>query len=536
MNFTGFLSYIPSIPFYHLVNSSSAITLVIGGNRLGKGAMAIMDFLLRLFRIHPIPHKNFHDNMQCRVIRFIAETLPSKVEDNESSRNTIYPELIKRLPPELIAKDISAKRPVMVIQDPYSSQHFYIEFSSFSQDTQAQAGVERLYIYMDEIPPYSVFEENYARLITTGGDMIITLTPASGDADWIYELLYEKARHIYRTKPVVDRYLFHGENKSLYELYSDNNDITVVHGATDDNPYIYDLYIKERKDNQTYNDYISSRFYMLDDEITIDVRRYGIFRYVSGRVFQEFTPSIHSINLYNYFPEGTIPDTYRHFRSIDYHESNDWACIWGALSPTNEIFIYDELRISPKTNTIYDICDAIARKSRDYRYSIDLIDPRAQIKSVTTATSPCEDMNRYFYQLKQSCIGKGAYFRSFDTTTTKGRDEIRKRLKNSITCKRPFSNTTIDHPSLRYLPTLWVSHTCKFTIESLRNWAYETWKDRSALLVKDPKEKPQQKFSHFCTALEGAMKENILTIPPSTFIRPPTTKYASPTLFKGVRV
>lgn len=536
MNLSGFLSYIPSVPFYHLVTSPSPITLFIGGNRIGKSASAVMDFMLRLFRIHPIPSKNFTDNMPCRTIRFVSETLPAKVEDNEASRNTQYPELIKRLPPELIVSDITTKRPVITIQDPYSPQHFYIEFSSYSQNTQSQAGVERAYIWIDEIPPYSVFEENYARLVSTGGDMIITLTPASGHADWLYEMLYERARHVYRTKAIVDRYAEKGENKPLYEHKPENPDITVIHGATDDNPYLYEIYKREYPNRDiSYTDYINSRFYLLDSEQSVDIRRYGMFVYVSGRIFREFDISVHTIDINDFFPEG-IPQSYRHFCSIDYHESNDWACVIGCTSPSNEVFIYDELRISPLTNTIYDICYQLAMKFGNYRHVADLIDPRAQIKSVSTTTSPCEDMNRIFHQLKQSGICQGVYFRSFDTTGTRGRDEIRKRLKGSIMCKRPLNNTSALYSTISPIPTIWISRTCKHTIESLRNWSYEIWKSTDMLVTHDPKEKPQQKFSHFCTALEGAMKEPMLTVPytplDSTFSAPHYTH--SPQYFQRV--
>lgn len=511
MQLTGILSYIPSIPFYYLIHSTSPITLFIGGNRIGKTSAVVMDFILRLFRIHPVPFKNFYDNMPCRVVRFISETLPARVEDNQASKNTQYPELIKRLPKELIVSDITTKRPVITIQDPYSPQHIYIEFSSFEQDVQAQSGVERLFVWIDEIPPYSVFEENYARLISTGGDMIISLTPASGYADWIHDILYDRARYIYRTKTVVKRYQEKGENKPLKEYHPDNPNITVIHGATDDNPYLRQLYEKE-KNTETYEEFINSRFYILNDEQTIDIRRYGMFVYVSGRVFKDFTPSVHVINIDSYFPDG-IPPTYRHFRSIDYHESNDWACLWGVITPDNEVFIYDELKISPLSNSLYDICYVIAQKSGNYRYIADLIDPRAQIKSVTTTTSPCEDMNRIFHELKNRGIGTGAYWRSFDTTGTRGRDEIRKRLKGSIICKRPFNNKQPLYGSESLIPTIWFASKCRHTIESIKNWSYEMWKSRDALFEKEPKEKPMQKFSHFCTALEGAMKESMLTSP-----------------------
>ncbi len=510
-----FTSFIPSFQLDRLTNSTSPITVLIGGNRTGKTATAIMDFMLRLFRIHPIPHKNFSDDMPSRIVRFISSVLPSKVEKQDTVRNTQYPELMKRLPNELIVKDITTKNPVLTIKDPFSSQYIFVEFSSFSQSVGNMAGVERAYIWIDECPPYSVYEENSMRLISTGGDMVITLTPADSEAEWIYTMLYERARHIYRSKAVAER--LKQINKSSEALkeqhFPDNPDITVIYTATDDNPYLQGIFEKELEKYRqfqenppysTFEDFITSRFFMLAEDSDVNIRRYGLFSNVSGRVYKDFNPLVHVINPIDYFASTSIPPEWKHFRTIDYHESNDWACLWGAISPANECFIYDELKVSPHSHTLEQIAFLIARKSKQYRYTADLIDPRAQIKSINTSTSPVQEMNKIFYKLKREGTCSGAYWRSFDTVSDTGREEVRKRLKGSLQCGRPLNNNA------GAIPTLWVFSTCRYTIESMKNWSYETWKNRDKLLEKDMKEKPQQKYSHFCTALEGALKERIL--------------------------
>jgi hypothetical protein len=221
-------------------------------------------------------------------------------------------------------------------------------------------------------------------------------------------------------------------------------------------------------------------------------------------VYKDFNSLVHVINPIDYFGSTYVPTEWKHFRSIDYHESNDWACIWGAISPENECFIYDELKISPHSHTLEQIAFLIARKSKKYRYVADLIDPRAQIKSINTSTSPVQELNNIFYRFKREGVCSGAYWRSFDTISDAGREEVRKRLKGSLQCGRPFNN----HSGA--IPTIWIFSTCRYTIESMKNWSYETWKNRDKLLERDMKEKPQQKYSHFCTALEGALKEKTL--------------------------
>jgi len=513
-----FADFIPSFQLDKLTHSNSTITVLIGGNRTGKTATAVMDFMLRLFRIHPIPHKNFSDDMPSRVVRFASKVLPSKVEGQTTVKNTQYPELMKRLPSELIVKDITYKNPVVTIRDPFSAKHIQVEFTSFAQSVGAMAGVERAYIWMDECPPYSVFEENYMRLLSTGGDMIITLTPAESEAEWIYTMIYQKAKHIYRSKAVVQRLkerMRHAE--AFEEQHLDSNlDITVIYSATDDNPYLMQIYERELEKYKTlgdtppygsYKEFIDTRFFMMAEEADIDVRRYGLFSNVSGKVYKDFNALVHVINPIDYFGSTNVPAEWKHFRTIDYHESNDWACLWGAISPQNEVFIYDELKVSPHSHTIDQIAMLIARKSKKYRYVADLIDPRAQIKSITTSTSPVQELNRLFFKFKQEGICSGAYWRSFDTQSSVGREEVRRRLKGSIMAGRPFNNQNGS------IPTIWIFSTCRYTIESMKNWSYESWKDRDKLLENDLKEKPQQKYSHFCTALEGALKERALMSP-----------------------
>jgi hypothetical protein len=94
----------------------------------------------------------------------------------------------------------------------------------------------------------------------------------------------------------------------------------------------------------------------------------------------------------------------------------------------------------------------------------------------------------------------------WDTKSQKGRDEIRKRLQNATLCGVPFNNEVKKEGITVRLPTIWICDNCPQTILSLKNWRREEWGDRSALTTKDEKETPQQRWSHFCTMLEGLLK------------------------------
>ena len=205
-----------------------------------------------------------------------------------------------------------------------------------------------------------------------------------------------------------------------------------------------------------------------------------------------------------------IPKDWKHGRSVDYHSHNPWACIWLAVSPHDEIFVYEEYGPSPEKYTTWEIAKVLAARSKDYRYTVDLIDPLAQEKQPNTGTSPCEDLNIHFNTLMREGLGTGAYWQSADTKNERGIDEFRKRLANSLRAGKPMNNR---NPNLApgeplWLPTIWISDRCKETIESLKNWRREEWADRNSKLTKDEKDKPQQKYSHFCHAIEYLLKRD----------------------------
>ena len=205
-----------------------------------------------------------------------------------------------------------------------------------------------------------------------------------------------------------------------------------------------------------------------------------------------------------------IPQNYKHARCIDFHTFNPWAIVWLAVSPQDEIFVYNEFAPSPEKYTTWDIAKVIAARSGDYKFIIDLIDPLANTREVSTGRTPCEDLNIHALTLKIEGLGAGAYWQAADTRNERGIDEFRKRLANSLRVGVPFNNK---NPKLapgepRYLPTIWILDRCTLTIESLKNWRREEWADRNSKLTKDAKDKPQQRYSHFCHAIEYLLKRD----------------------------
>ena len=517
--------------FVEFMKRPEKIIVLFTGNQWGKNVNIMKSYIARFMGKHPVESKNLRPDTRIRTYRFCSETLPNDPDSSQANRNTIYPVLKSMIPKRLIKKDITQRSPIMTIADPcQGGPDFYVEFVSYGQELQSQAGVQRASVYIDENCPRSFFEEQLPRLLASDGDIVIGMTPALGQVTWQFEHLYEGARTIYRTPLVRERYKKRF-NEDFPEIQNTgvDSDICVLMAATDDNPYYDELVFKKNQDEEklvrlgkhpvykslgefkkhiiTKDEYIKSKLGILDEE-SEDVRRYGIFRQVSGRIFKDFDQGIHAgEHIGKLFEEKGVPHEWAHFRGIDYHPHVDWHFCALALSPHNECFIYAEVIKSPERYVNAQIAQEIASVCKDYKYILSKIDPLAETTQGNTGLTTVDDLNTLFSEFKREGIGTGGYWTSWDTKSTRGREEIKKRLKNSRLCGRPFNNRRVEMGRETYLPTLWILPHCKVTIDYLKNWRLEEWTNREKLETKEIKETPMQRYSHIPMVIEAIMKE-----------------------------
>ena len=563
-----------------------SIIAFFAGNQVGKTASIVHQYVLRLFCWHPIPKKNVfyfecprrtldnpaphgylkirYDDVvlpyyeagtyniknvpkdgKCpycgeklkihyrtsRVIRMCSENLPGDRAEvskdgtqTAETKNTIYPALKMWLPKFLIKRDIRFRSFALIARDPWDGNEFFgeiyrgddivFDFVSYSQQVQSSAGVQRMSIYFDEEPPKDFYDEQIPRLFKEDGDIIIGLTPAE-HLTWTYDEIYERARVYYRTQRVCDFMNKQDKLLDIKPIMTTENDtsIGVVQAASDDNETLS-------------KDVLERMFENISDPDEIAIRRYGIHKQISGRIFKSFDYRVHYINFNEYFPDGMFHDWY-HYRMIDYHTHNRWAVVWMSLSPQNEAFVWREYAPDPEKMTTWLIANEIAHMSEDYRFRFNIVDPLAKTTQSNTTTTVVDDLNEYFMMLRKEGIGTGGFWEAWDTKGTRGREVIKERLSNSLRARKPFNNK-IDGT---YKPTLWICNTCPETARSLKMWRYEEWANRKDRISREKKEKPMQKFSHFCMCLEGAFKDNRC--------RPPLmkipTRHEAPRYFQGAR-
>ncbi len=557
--FSGFLSFRSSWVNRQIFKHPYKVLMLITGNQFGKTGSIAYQYVLRILGRHPIPGKNIvfyrceerscpnghtydanhlPSNLECiecgeevdiqsghdyppidppakcevcgrdvrrwernsRVFRFCSETLPgqstniSSTGESAEVKNTQYPEFKKWLPPHLIKKDITFRNPSMLISDPYGGKDITIDFVSYNQSVQSTAGTQRASIWCDESPSLDFYEEQLPRLVSEDGDLVLTYTPADRTS-WIFDELFEKARLVLRTNAICTFLSQDGDRPLNEEVVDSPYDYVVVMASTDDNPTLSKRVI-------------DNIFMGIDDPDTLAIRRYGIFKQTSGRIFKEMDYAVHLIPGDKYMPLG-IPYHWTHGRAIDYHPRTPWACMFMSISPEDEAFIWGELNISPERMSIENIAKEVSLISEDYKFRVELIDPLSKAsqkhkdgKSVT----PLDEFNDAMWKWKKEGVGTGGYFSSWDTKGEKGRDEIRLRLKNAKRVGTPYNNLVIEKGKPVRLKTIWYLDSCKLAAKYARQWRWEEWANSKDAVTKEDKNKPEQKWSHFNMCAEALFK------------------------------
>ena len=504
----GFLSFQQCFLLETLLKCKSKIVMIISGNQAGKTASIMMYYILRIMGLCPIESKNIRPSHDVRTFRFASQRLPLDKDEGTEVKNTTYIQFKQFLPPELIKKDITVRKPVVTLYDPQGGPDIMAEFVSYGEDVQSQAGHQRRSVFEDEEAPKAYHEEQIPRLLASDGDIVIGLTPANY-ISWTFDSIYNRAGTIYNSPFIID-YMKRKNGTILAPVQTvkeGDPEITVIRAATDDNPIYKDIVrkINEREGtNITIDEYITRSLVGIEDRATMETRRYGVYHQISGIIFEDMVPEI-VISRNKYFPQG-IPHDYVHARGIDYHEHTNWACGWIALSQQNEAFIYNEYNPSPDTNITLGISHEICQRSKDYKYSLNLIDPRAAITQINTGLSCLDDLNRHFFEFMREGIGTGGYWQTWDSKNQKGKDAIKERLRNSRICGRPFNNKSPQNGKMTHLPTLWILDNCPITINMFKNWRWEQWESRNAQATKEEKNKEEDRNSHFPRVYEAIFK------------------------------
>ena len=476
-SYAGFFNIKKTPQLRVLINLPHKIVGIFSGNQGGKSLSVAYQYFLRVIGAHPVKDKN----RLAKKIRCMSSTLPGSKESDEQD-NTQYLELKKLIPYEMIRGDISTRSSSMVVSSPTHGKTVF-EFRSSKQELQDLGKIQLSSVWHDEETPESIRNECKVRLLVEDGDEYFSLTPIN-PLSYCFDQIWEKASFIYRTSTIQKKF-------GLPEVEHRKTGYDIG----DDNPILTKDSI-ERLFSETNPD-------------ELNLRRYGVFRATSGRIHKTYDPRVCYISFQKTFPDGVPSKDWTHARGVDFHESRTpWSVGWLACSPQNEWFLWQEFHPAidgPNAYNTYEIVKSIVRKSMDYDYVVNLIDPLAGKKQPNTLFSTIDDLNRHFSEMRVR-----TFWQPWDTKGTTGRDEVAKRFKNAVKCGKPFANAYKENGALKYLPTLWICDTCPKTNESLIKWRFGEYIMAAAKAVNDPKPTPQQKHSHNNMVLECLAKDHRL--------------------------
>ena len=426
-NFGNLFSYKHTSHSQAFLNADYDITFVSKGNQAGGTALIAYAYVLRILGWHPVPRKNVvyfecpkaieyaqaqeaqeegedisdvpkgtywspkqyysgmvgkpcpccggeitkHERIH-KIYRFCSQNLPEtknnaglEAKDSSSeTKNTQYPEFCHWLPPFLLKKDITHRERVQYIYDIYGGKEILIEYVGYNQQTQSLAGHKRTGAWLDELAPEKFYDEQIPRLMYEDGDINISYTPTVDNAiSYYFDRVYDRAK-VYYKSPSMRNYYKEKQNLVYPEVEFTNSkeSIAVIQMSTYDNPKLK-LEVINKKASALGD----------EDPILKDMRIFGIFAAVTGKIYKQFMPRIHVISGNQYFPTG-IPDGWAHFRSEDWHQATPLANTWVSLSPTDEMFIWEEMKMDPERNTTLAVCEAIAKISgTTKRYGMNML-------------------------------------------------------------------------------------------------------------------------------------------------------------------
>lgn len=265
--------------------------LFLGGNRSGKtvgGAAESVMWLTgrhKYFRTPPPPIRG----------RIVAVDFKQGVE------KIVQPEIARWMPPSELLGGSWETAYDKELKTLYLENGSFVEFMSYEQEREKFAGTSRHFVWFDEEPPKSIWEECSARLVDTRGFYWITMTPLDG-MNWTYDELWVAAK----TDP----------------------NILVIQVSMDENTYLHSGEIEQ---------FISTL--SVDDR---EARRHGKFVAMGGLIYKSFTPeNIVDPVLKTPF-WAHIQKNWMHFLMMDHGFNNPTCWLWGATDGDDRILIYDE--------------------------------------------------------------------------------------------------------------------------------------------------------------------------------------------------
>jgi phage terminase large subunit-like protein len=388
--------YVPYDKQLEFHTSGVPTRAIFGGNRSGKTTCGGMEFLFHMTGQYP---KWYPEDQ--RVKGAIKGRIIGK-DFQKGIGEVIIPFLDEWLDESLVAKKY--KNPIGVPVKWTLKNGSVFDILSHEQNTEQFEGWKGHVAWFDEPPPRDKYIATLRGLVDFRGRNWLTLTPLT--QPWIYDDIYT------------------------------NSDADRVHCVTvdmRDNPHLNEAAIKEFESSLT--------------EEEKEARLHGRFLHLSGLVYKEFNPNDHIVDAFD------IPPLWTRYFAIDPHERTPTACLWLAVDPKGNHWIYDEIWLGDMD--LRSIAYAIQAQEGEDKPRIRLIDPHNDKDNMITGG----------FNVRKELMKYGIFCERANSDTQLGKSRIRKALKPMY---HPLSKSV--HPQLR------VFRHCKQTIYEFQHYLWDNYK------------------------------------------------------------
>lgn len=335
-NIHGYVPHAKQLIFH---KSLARKKLFIGGNRSGKTVGGGTEAVFRSTGKHPYRAVKSPPTYG----RVVAVDFLQGVE------KIVRPEVARWMPPSEIlggSWEDAYDRELRTLSLENGSK---IEFMSYDQHLEKFAGTSRDWVWFDEEPPEDIYTECLMRLVDTGGDLWITMTPVEG-MTWTYDQIYERAKP---SSPQYDPSILVVEVDSVMNPHLNSGELDILLAGMD---------ADERR-----------------------AREHGQYVQRGGLIYPNFTEAIHVIQ--PIAPTDFNPQNWLHFAMMDHGLNNATAWHWAAVDTAGRIVIYDEYHSSGEVVKTH--AANVLERNKQHRIipSYNVGDPSIRNRDPITGTS-----------------------------------------------------------------------------------------------------------------------------------------------------
>jgi phage terminase large subunit-like protein len=468
-----------------LNDHASTLKMIVAGNRYGKTCLAMVDMLLDLVPCNPEWLIFKENGVKFRPYDGVPKSwgCANYMWRHISTANV---PLILQWTPDLYLgkyaqtaksrKEITDKKPYVELTHGAKIQFFVYEQDQEPFESSALKG----WVW-DEQPPEAKFDGADERTRTLNGRHIVSMTP-------------------HRVKGRPDT----GAGTWLHKVW--NNGVTKGHtigkykAHTFDNP---DWNYSEIQKRRAFVKHVvePERHH---DRKRIDEGRSrlgGEFHEASGLVYDDLCRDIHIIQQFE------IPKHWTRYRAIDHGHKNPTSCVYAAVTPENDIIIYDEYYKAGLT--VYPNAKAIADKAGN---SLDLVERRSdfggntdfdvyeEVQYGTRFERTVLDGRSFAFGDPMTGLKYGDLYKNagIDVTPARGGDHT---VKGPIVAEYLVIDYGREHliTKQKGAPRCYITDNCVMLIEELFSY---TWQEEKETATGISAPKPRKGNDHAVNAME----------------------------------